>query len=53
MGREAGWPANYRSENGPFIDRKQLKEITSFGWKKAYQQGRCFYPDFEYKKPVG
>jgi uncharacterized protein len=31
---------NYRSENGPFEDRKQLKS-ASLG-RKAYQQGAAF-----------
>ena len=32
---------NYRSENGPFKDRKQLKKVPRLG-EKAYQQGVAF-----------
>ena len=32
---------NYRSENGPFEDRKQLKKVPRLG-EKAYQQGVAF-----------
>jgi len=32
---------NYRAENGPFQDRKQLKKVPRLG-EKAYQQGVAF-----------
>jgi uncharacterized protein len=32
---------NFRSENGPFTDRKQLKKVPRLG-EKAYQQGAAF-----------
>nr|WP_309760595.1 Tex family protein [Flavobacterium sp.] len=32
---------NYRSENGPFEDRKQLKKVPRLG-EKAFQQGAAF-----------
>jgi uncharacterized protein len=32
---------NYRSENGPFENRKQLKKVPRLG-EKAYQQGAAF-----------
>ena len=32
---------SYRSENGPFEDRKQLKKVPRLG-EKAYQQAAAF-----------
>ncbi|MDR6969482.1 uncharacterized protein J2X31_003513 [Flavobacterium arsenatis] len=42
---------NYRSENGPFIDRKQLKKVPRLG-EKAYQQGVAFIRIKEGKNPL-
>ena len=42
---------NYRSENGPFEDRKQLKKVPRLG-DKAYQQGAAFIRIKEGKNPL-
>lgn len=42
---------NYRSENGPFEDRKQLKKVPSLG-EKAYQQGVAFIRIKDGKNPL-
>lgn len=42
---------NYRSENGPFTDRKQLKKVPRLG-EKAYQQGAAFIRIKEGKNPL-
>ena len=42
---------NYRSENGPFEDRKQLKKVPRLG-EKAYQQGAAFIRIKEAKNPL-
>jgi len=42
---------NYRSENGPFEDRKQLKKVPRLG-EKAYQQGVAFIRIKEGKNPL-
>ena len=42
---------SYRSENGPFIDRKQLKKVPRLG-EKAYQQGVAFIRIKEGKNPL-
>lgn len=41
----------YRSENGPFIDRKQLKKVPRLG-EKAYQQGVAFIRISNAKNPL-
>ncbi len=41
----------YRSENGPFTDRKQLKKVPRLG-DKAYQQGVAFIRIKEGKNPL-
>ncbi len=41
----------YRSENGPFQDRKQLKKVSRLG-EKAYQQGAAFIRIKEGKNPL-
>lgn len=41
----------YRSENGPFQDRKQLKKVPRLG-EKAYQQGAAFIRIKEGKNPL-
>jgi uncharacterized protein len=41
----------YRSENGPFEDRKQLKKVPRLG-EKAYQQGVAFIRISNYKNPL-
>jgi protein Tex len=41
----------YRSENGPFEDRKQLKKIPRLG-DKAYQQGAAFIRIKDGKNPL-
>lgn len=41
----------YRSENGPFIDRKQLKKVPRLG-EKAYQQGVAFIRISNGKNPL-
>ena len=41
----------YRSENGPFEDRKQLKKVPRLG-EKAYQQGAAFIRIKEGKNPL-
>ena len=41
----------YRSENGPFEDRKQLKKVPRLG-EKAYQQGVAFIRIKEGKNPL-
>ncbi|MFL9830063.1 Tex family protein [Flavobacterium sp. ST-87] len=41
----------YRSENGPFQDRKQLKKVPRLG-EKAYQQGVAFIRIKEGKNPL-
>ena len=41
----------YRSENGPFEDRKQLKKVPRLG-DKAYQQGVAFIRIKEGKNPL-
>lgn len=42
---------NYRSENGPFEDRKQLKKVPRLG-EKAYQQGVAFIRIANAKNPL-
>lgn len=42
---------NYRSENGPFEDRKQLKKVPRLG-EKAYQQGVAFIRIANGKNPL-
>ncbi|WP_026703799.1 Tex family protein [Flavobacterium soli] len=42
---------SYRSENGPFVDRKQLKKVPRLG-EKAYQQGVAFIRIKEGKNPL-
>ncbi len=42
---------NYRSENGPFDDRKQLKKVPRLG-DKAFQQGAAFIRIKEGKNPL-
>lgn len=41
----------YRSENGPFEDRKQLKKVPRLG-EKAYQQGVAFVRISNAKNPL-
>ncbi len=41
----------YRSENGPFQDRKQLKKVPRLG-EKAYQQGVAFIRIKDGKNPL-
>lgn len=41
----------YRTENGPFEDRKQLKKVPRLG-EKAYQQGVAFIRIKEGKNPL-
>ena len=41
----------YRSENGPFLDRKQLKKVPRLG-EKAYQQGAAFIRISNAKNPL-
>ncbi|MGM8360842.1 Tex family protein [Flavobacterium sp. ARAG 55.4] len=41
----------YRSENGPFQDRKQLKKVPRLG-EKAFQQGAAFIRIKEGKNPL-
>ncbi|MCL6461538.1 MAG: RNA-binding transcriptional accessory protein [Flavobacterium micromati] len=41
----------YRSENGPFTDRKQLKKVPRLG-EKAYQQGVAFIRISNAKNPL-
>jgi uncharacterized protein len=41
----------YRSENGPFEDRKQLKKVPRLG-EKAYQQGAAFIRISNGKNPL-
>ncbi|MFC0780591.1 Tex family protein [Flavobacterium sp. HJSW_4] len=41
----------YRSENGPFEDRKQLKKVPRLG-DKAYQQGAAFIRIANAKNPL-
>ena len=41
----------YRSENGPFNDRKQLKKVPRLG-EKAYQQGVAFIRISNAKNPL-
>ncbi|REG98904.1 Tex family protein [Flavobacterium aquicola] len=41
----------YRSENGPFTDRKQLKKVPRLG-DKAYQQGVAFIRISNAKNPL-
>ena len=41
----------YRSENGPFLDRKQLKKVPRLG-DKAYQQGAAFIRISNAKNPL-
>jgi uncharacterized protein len=41
----------YRSENGPFEDRKQLKKVPRLG-KKAYQQAAAFIRIRDGKNPL-
>jgi uncharacterized protein len=41
----------YRSENGPFEDRKQLKKVPRLG-EKAYQQAAAFIRIKDGKKPL-
>ncbi|HLA56982.1 MAG TPA: Tex family protein [Flavobacterium sp.] len=41
----------YRSENGPFTDRKQLKKVPRLG-EKAYQQGAAFIRISNAKNPL-
>ena len=41
----------YRSENGPFTDRKQLKKVPRLG-DKAYQQGVAFIRIKDGKNPL-
>lgn len=42
---------NYRSENGPFDNRKQLKKVPRLG-EKAYQQGVAFIRISNAKNPL-
>lgn len=35
---------SYRAENGPFEDRKALKNVPRLG-EKAFQQAAAFYPN--------
>lgn len=42
---------NYRSENGPFQDRKELKKVPRLG-EKAYQQGAAFIRITSGKNPL-
>lgn len=42
---------NYRSENGPFEDRKQLKKVPRLG-EKAYQQAAAFVRIPNAKNPL-
>mgnify|MGYP003605317990 CR=1 FL=1 len=42
---------NYRTENGPFEDRKQLKKVPRLG-EKAYQQGVAFIRISNAKNPL-
>ena len=42
---------DYRSENGPFEDRKQLKKVPRLG-EKAYQQAAAFIRIKEGKNPL-
>lgn len=42
---------NYRSEKGPFTDRKQLKKVPRLG-DKAYQQGVAFIRISNAKNPL-
>lgn len=42
---------NYRTENGPFEDRKQLKKVPRLG-EKAYQQGVAFIRITNAKNPL-
>lgn len=42
---------NYRAENGPFEDRKQLKKVPRLG-EKAYQQGVAFIRISNAKNPL-
>ncbi len=42
---------NYRSENGPFEDRKQLKKVPRLG-EKAYQQAAAFIRIPNAKNPL-
>ena len=42
---------NYRSENGPFEDRKQLKKVARLG-EKAYQQAAAFVRIPNAKNPL-
>jgi uncharacterized protein len=42
---------DYRSENGPFQDRKQLKKVPRLG-EKAYQQGAAFIRISNPKNPL-
>lgn len=42
---------DYRSENGPFEDRKQLKKVPRLG-EKAYQQAAAFIRIIEGKNPL-
>jgi uncharacterized protein len=42
---------NYRSENGPFENRKQLKKVPRLG-EKAYQQGVAFIRIANAKNPL-
>jgi len=42
---------NYRSENGPFEDRKQLKKVPRLG-EKAFQQGAAFIRIANAKNPL-
>jgi uncharacterized protein len=42
---------NYRSENGPFEDRKQLKKVPRLG-EKAFQQGAAFIRISNAKNPL-
>lgn len=41
----------YRSQNGPFTDRKQLKKVPRLG-EKAYQQGVAFIRILNAKNPL-
>jgi uncharacterized protein len=52
IGEKLAENVNYRSENGPFIDRKQLKKVPRLG-EKSLSTRCCFYPNFEDKKPIG
>jgi uncharacterized protein len=42
---------NYRSENGPFTDRKELKKVPRLG-DKAFQQGAAFIRIANPKNPL-